>query len=142
MLSGSASSHGYRVDGKSRQSASIPLRLLDCFLLVTPAVSEAFLGAGHEADAVFLVGLMPIGADSGGFSTNEGDGTAIASAICRDWCERWFPGRARWQLVISYARRRWPAKQKRVESSGVLQISKRETLSKVEKKLGRCAATR
>jgi hypothetical protein len=43
--------------------------------------------------------------------------------------------------VISYAGKRWLAKQKQAESSEFLQISKRDAVSKVEKKLGRCTAT-
>lgn len=48
---------------------SIPLRLLDCFLLVTPVVSDAF-GAFLEADsggaAIFLtcVGIFGAGSDA------------------------------------------------------------------------------
>jgi hypothetical protein len=69
-------------------------------------VSEAlsgFLVTEHGPDAVFLAGLMSIGAVAGDFNTDEGDGTAIASAICREWCERQFAGRAYSRPVISYA---------------------------------------
>lgn len=72
-----------RVRGEGK---GLPLRLLDCFLLVTPVVSEAladFLLADGVADAVFLTGLTSTGAASGELSLSVGGvGPATASAMC------------------------------------------------------------
>jgi hypothetical protein len=78
MLSGLA-------NDKSGKSRNLPLRLLDCFLLVTPVVSDAF-GASLLAEsglgAAFLAVLTLIGTISGDLSASEGDGTVTVSAIC------------------------------------------------------------
>jgi hypothetical protein len=67
---------------------SIPLRLLDCFRLVTPVVSDAFgafLGAGCGGRAIFWMAVGTFGPGSGEFRAKEGEGERVTvSAICRD----------------------------------------------------------
>jgi hypothetical protein len=67
--------------------SSIPLRLLDCFRLVTPVVSAAFgafLGAGGGGRAIFLTVVGIFGPGSGGFRAKEGEERVTVSAICHD----------------------------------------------------------
>lgn len=69
------------------------MRLFDCFLLVTPAVSEAF-GAFLEdvangVGAAFLAGVGFPGAGPGAFKAYEGDAMASVSAICHGEKERY-----------------------------------------------------
>jgi hypothetical protein len=66
---------------------SVPLRLLDCFRLATPVVSDAFcafLAADNGGRAVFLMGVEIVGTGSGTFSEYEGEEMMTASAICHD----------------------------------------------------------
>lgn len=62
------------------------MRLLDCFLLVTPVVSDAFgaflLDADSGADFFTVVGIFGAGSDA--FRAYEGDAMVTVSAICHD----------------------------------------------------------
>jgi len=89
------------------EGKGLPLRLLDCFLLVTPVVSEAlaaFLLADGVADAVFLTGLTSTGAASGELSLSVGGvGPATASAMCAEGWERSSAAPALLQVAFSCA---------------------------------------
>lgn len=77
------------------RGGGVPLRLLDCFLLVTPAASDAFgafLVAGCAERGFFLTGVGILGTDSGTFKAKEGEEMVTVSAICHDGGMRYARG--------------------------------------------------
>lgn len=88
-----AAGHMYIIPSNMRRSSkcgdgrgeSVPLRLLDCFLLVTPVESDAFgafLGAGCAERLFFLTGVGMLGTGSDTFKAKEGEEMVTVSAIC------------------------------------------------------------
>jgi hypothetical protein len=80
---------------------SLPLRLFDCFLLVTPVVSDAFgafLAADSAGRAVFLTAVGIFGIDSDAFKAREGDEMVTVSAICHDRTMR-YVGAPAWSVL-------------------------------------------
>jgi hypothetical protein len=72
---------------------SVPLRLLDCFLLATAGVSDtcaAFLPVASDGRALFLLtaGVPMAGPSSGASRANEGEAMVSVSAIGRGGGER------------------------------------------------------
>jgi hypothetical protein len=110
---------------------------LDCFLLVTPAVSDAFgafLDAADGVGAAFLTGVGIFGAGPDAFKANEGDAMVTVSAICHDegecaTCRRWLEVTlmAKKDVLLGD----WSALQQAVQTE-----AERRSLSKVEAKLG------
>jgi len=74
-------------DKRSTKDASIPFRLFDCFLLVTPDISEAFetfLRAESGVAADLFACLTSAGAAVGVLDTSAGDGTVAVWAMCSE----------------------------------------------------------